>query len=272
MSTINNNIRRVLALVVALFTLTVASAADSRIEAEAEWQRALEAYSNGDFGAARDAFERVVELGYGGSKVYYNLGNTYYKLGQQGEVAFGCGELGRAVLNYRRALRINPSDADARYNLDLAIDQTNDAEPLPQDALSSLWASIRGVMSSNGWAIASVVELVLVLAFALLYLLSNMIVLRKVAFFVSIALFCVFLLNTLLSLSQRTVAQEDNLAVVVCNSVTSVHASPDNMSKVIRQPSQGVTVRVMRNHGEWSEIEFADGEKGWIPTSIIEKV
>ena len=99
-----------------------------------------------------------------------------------------------------------------------------------------------------------------------------MIVLRKVAFFVAITLLCAFLLSVVLSLSQRTMTQDDELAVVVCNSLTSVHASPDNMSKVIRQPSQGVTVRVLRNHGEWSEIEFADGEKGWIPTSIIEKV
>ena len=61
-------------------------------------------------------------------------------------------------------------------------------------------------------------------------------------------------------------------AVVVCNSVTSVHASPDNTSKVIRQPSQGVTIKVLRSHGEWSEIEFADGEKGWIPSGVIEMV
>lgn len=267
-----NNIKKVLALAIAMFSLSAANATDSRVEADAEWQRALEAYSKGDFGVARDALERVVELGFGSSKVYYNLGNTYYKLGQQSEQAFEYGELGRAVLNYRRALRIDPSDADVRYNLDIAIDHTNDAEPLPQGALSSMWAAVRGIMSSNGWAVLSVIELVLALAFTLLYLLSNVIVLRKVAFFVAITLLCAFLLSVVLSLSQRTMTQDDELAVVVCNSLTSVHASPDNMSKVIRQPSQGVTVRVLRNHGEWSEIEFADGEKGWIPTSIIEKV
>ena len=259
-----NNIKKVLALAIAMFSLSAANATDSRVEADAEWQRALEAYSKGDFGVARDALERVVELGFGSSKVYYNLGNAYYKLGQQSEQAFEYGELGRAVLNYRRALRIDPSDADVRYNLDIAIDHTNDAEPLPQGALSSMWAAVRGIMSSNGWAVLSVIELVLALALTLL--------LRKVAFFVAITLLCAFLLSVVLSLSQRTKAQDDELAVVVCNSLTSVHASPDNMSKVIRQPSQGVTVRVLRNHGEWSEIEFADGEKGWIPTSIIEKV
>jgi SH3-like domain-containing protein len=60
--------------------------------------------------------------------------------------------------------------------------------------------------------------------------------------------------------------------VVICNDTTPVHASPDSASKIIRQPSQGVTIEVLRSHGEWSEILFADGEKGWIRTSQIENI
>ena len=267
-----NNIKKVSALVVALLSITVAFAADNHAEADAEWQRGFEAYSSGEYGTARDAWERVAQLGYGSAELYYNLGNAYYRLGLQGDSPFSRGELGRAVLNYRRALRNDPSNLDVRYNLDIAVDHTNDAEPLPQSVLGSMWAVVRGVMSSNGWAIASVVQLVIALALVLLYLLSNIIVLRKVAFFLSIVLFCTFLLSVTLSLSQRALMQQSNEAVVVCNSTTAVHASPDNASKVIRQPSQGVTVRVLRSHDQWSEIEFADGEKGWIPTSIIEMV
>lgn len=267
-----NNIKKVLALVVALLSISVVSAADGRAEADAEWQRGLEAYSANDYGTARDAWERVAQLGYGSAELYYNLGNTYYRLGHEGDTPFSRGELGRAVLNYRRALRIDPSNEDIRYNLDIAVDHTNDAEPLPQGVLSAMWSGVRGVMSSNGWSVVSVIQLVMALALTLLYLLSNTIVVRKVAFFVAIVLFSTFLLSTILSLSQRTLMQHDEQAVIVCNSTTAVHASPDNTSKVIRQPSQGVTVRVLRSHGEWSEIEFADGEKGWIPSSIIEMV
>lgn len=267
-----NNIKKVLALVVALLSLNVAFATDNHTEADAEWQRGLDAYSSGDYGTARDAWERVAQLGYSSAELYYNLGNTYYRLGHQGDVLFANGELGRAVLNYRRALRHDPANEDVRYNLDIAVDHTNDAEPLPQGALSAMWAAVRGVMSSNGWAIASVVQLFMALALTLLYLLSNTILLRKVAFFVAVVLFITVLLSSILALSQRALTERSDEAVVVCNSTTAVHASPENTSKVIRQPSQGVTVRVLRSHGEWSEIEFADGEKGWIPSSIIEMV
>ena len=67
-------------------------------------------------------------------------------------------------------------------------------------------------------------------------------------------------------------SEEDDRAVVICNDTTPVHASPESGSKVIRQPSQGVTVRVSRSYGEWSEIIFADGEKGWIRSAKIENI
>lgn len=267
-----NNIKKVSALVVALVSLSVAYASEARTEANAEWQRAIEAYSNHEYGVAKDALERVVELGYGSAEVYYNLANAYYKLGFEGDTQFGYGELGRAVLNYRRAMRLDPTNDDVRYNLDLAVDHTNDAESLPQGVLSSMLAGVSGLMTSNGWATASLVQFVMALILVLLYLLSNTIILRKVAFFVAIALFCTLVLSTIFALWQRSLAEGADEAVVVCNSVTSVHASPDNTSKVIRQPSQGVTIKVLRSHGEWSEIEFADGEKGWIPSGVIEMV
>ena len=60
--------------------------------------------------------------------------------------------------------------------------------------------------------------------------------------------------------------------MVICNDTTPVHASPDSASKIIRRPSQGVTVEVLRNHDNWCEILFADGEKGWIREANIEKI
>ncbi len=267
-----NNITKVLALVVAIFTLSSSYASESRREAEQLWQQSLDAYTAKDYTAAQQALERIVELDEATADVYYNLGNVYYKLGQQGDAAFSSGELGRAILNYRRALRLNPSMEDARYNLDLAVDHTNDAEPLPLGVVGSMWASVRGLMSSNGWAALSVTLFVLTLALVLVYLLSNHIVLRKVAFFVAATTLTLSLFGTVFSLSQKALYEDGDEAVVVCKSITSVHASPDNTSKIIRQPSQGVTVRVLRSHDKWSEIEFADGEKAWILTTEIERV
>lgn len=251
-------------------------AADARTTAKAAWQEGIAAYENGDYSRAVEAFEHIVSLGEVSADLYYNLAGAYFKLGQQPspEAArpFSGGELGRAILNYHRALRLNPALEDARYNLDIARDHTNDTEAVPNSFLTTMWLSLRNAMTSNSWTVLSIAALVVTLVLTLLYLLSERIVLRKVGFFLALVAIVLFVLSTALAISSRNATTHDKRAVVICNDTTPVHASPNSASKIIRRPSQGVTVSPLRDHEEWSEVLFSDGEKGWIRTTYIEKI
>ena len=108
------------------------------------------------------------------------------------------------------------------------------------------------------------------LVLTIVYLLHRAIVVRKVAFFLSLAVFVVFIFATIFALTERSAAEVDNRAVILTTDTTPVHASPDSGSKIIREPSQGVTVEVERTQNEWSEVRFADGEKGWVRTATLE--
>ena len=264
---------------VALFALLACSkvvAADARTTAEACWTEGIAAYEAKDYSSAVENFERIAELGFASADLYYNLANSYFKLGEQaaeeGVHKFSGGELGRAVLNYHRALRLDPTLEDARYNLELAVDYTNDTEALPESFIATIWRSVSNIAHSNSWAVASLVMLGLMLAFVIFYLLSNSIMLRMISFFGALILIVGIIFTVAFALYSKSQAEDDNRAVVVCADTTPVHASPESGSKVIRQPSQGVTVRVSRNHGDWSEIIFADGEKGWIRSAKIEHI
>lgn len=248
--------------------------ADARTTAQAHWHDGIEAYENRDYATAIDSFNQIILLGEASDDVYYNLANAYFKQGQQPTLSrpFSGGELGYAVLNYHRALRLNPAMEDARYNLELAVDHTNDTDGVPQSFISTLWHGLRNMMTTNGWTIVSIIMFACTLTLVMIYLLSERIALRKASFFTAIVVALCFLLSTLLATSSHYAVLNDNRAVVLCNDTTPVHASPDSASKIIRQPSQGVTVRISRSHGEWSEIIFADGEKGWIRNSAIELI
>ncbi|MBR5584708.1 MAG: SH3 domain-containing protein, partial [Alistipes sp.] len=100
--------------------------------------------------------------------------------------------------------------------------------------------------------------------------LNGAILVRKVAFFVAIATVSLFILATALSLTQLKAATTSSRAVILTNDTTPVHASPDSASKIIREPSQGVTVEIERSQDEWSEVRFADGEKGWVRSTNVE--
>lgn len=243
---------------------------------EALWRHATSAYTDKRFAEAAETFARIADMGYSSAELYYNLGNAYFKAGQSNVGAnnrpFAGGELGRAVLNYRRALKIDPSMGDAQYNLELAVDYTNDTDGVPEFVMARVWRSLRDLLSSNAWAVVSIVSLAALLTLTILYLLSRNIALRKAGFYGALTLLLLFVLTSLLAASQRSVELRDDVAVVVCRDTAPVHSSPDSETKVIREPSQGVTVTTGRTHDQWCEITFADGEKGWIRNSDIEKI
>lgn len=67
-------------------------------------------------------YETILTHGFEHGQIYYNLGNTYYRKG----------ELGRAILNYRKAQRLIPRNADLNANLKLVKNSIEDKE-LPNE-------------------------------------------------------------------------------------------------------------------------------------------
>lgn len=67
-----------------------------------EFEKAIQLY--------RDALLHKVE-DLTKAKIHYNLGNTYYR----------SGELEKALKEYREALRLNPTDKDAKFNLEVVL-------------------------------------------------------------------------------------------------------------------------------------------------------
>lgn len=63
-------------------------------------------------------YETILANRFKHGQLYYNLGNTYYRQG----------ELGKAIVNYRRAQRFMPRNADINANLRLIKDAREDKE------------------------------------------------------------------------------------------------------------------------------------------------
>ena len=77
---------------------------------------ANESYQNGQFEQAIDDYESLIAADVQHGTVYFNLGNAYL---QQRNIGY-------AILNYRRAQRLNPRDSDIAMNLNIARTQTID--------------------------------------------------------------------------------------------------------------------------------------------------
>jgi tetratricopeptide (TPR) repeat protein len=86
----------------------------------------IKAFHAGHFDEAASIFSRIAGEGVTNDKLFYNLGNTYYKKN----------DLGRSILWYERALRLNPEDPDLKFNLEFVRSRVKD---LGEDRTNSIF-------------------------------------------------------------------------------------------------------------------------------------
>ena len=71
-------------------------------------EQAAAAYNKDDFNQALELYLEASQQEGTSSELFYNIGNTYYKLDKKG----------KAILYYERALLLDPNNSNARDNLD----------------------------------------------------------------------------------------------------------------------------------------------------------
>lgn len=216
-------------------------------------------YIKGEYQKAIEIYEALVEEGVS-AEIYYNLGNSYYK----------SDNIGKAILNYERALLLEPGNKDIQANLAIARSKTVDkVEPLPELFFISWTKSIMNQASADGWAKWAITFFLLFLICAFLYVFSKRILLKKICFSLGI----VFLLFTLASHSfarhQKKVLLNRDTAVVLTPSVT-IRSTPSESGTALFILHEGRKVTIKDSVGEWKEIMIEDGKVGWINSDNIE--
>ena len=248
----------ILFLLAAVLPATVMKAQD----ADNLWDRGNTDYVNGAYADAIAHYDSIVTMGRESYKLYYNLGNAHFKEGH----------IGLSILNYRRARQLAPSNPDVKYNLSIANSYVKDNIEAVPEFFGSKWErAVRKLLSSNAWTTISLLALVLGLGSALLYLLSPGMGRRKTGFYLSAAFMLVFIVTTAFAAASKRELTDSEQAVVL-ESAISVRSSPDMASKEIFIIHEGTAVEILDTLGPWYEISIADGNKGWIEASAVEKI
>ncbi len=231
-------------------------------EADLLWDNANTAYINANFAEAIKLYTAIVEQGLSSDKLFFNLGNAYYK----------SDDMARAILNYQKALLISPSDADILYNLGVAQSQIRDQiEEMPELFLRKWSRSIAQAFNCTGWSIISLIALCIILASILLFVLSDSIKLRKTGFGFGLFFLFIFTMSTAYALAERKEILNHNKAVVMSQSI-AIKSSPDRSATDLFVLHSGTTVKILREIDAWFEIVIADGKTGWIERTRVEQI
>lgn len=236
----------------------LAHAQEAHYEALFEQGNAL--YEAGKYDSAAVVYEGILAADYRSPKVYYNLGNAYFKANM----------LPAAILNYERAKRLAPSDPDIEFNLALANERTTDAiEPLPQLFITRFWHNFLFSQSSDAWAVWCLLFFALACAALGLFLAAGKPAGKKAG----AAFFVLFLTVSAVMWVSGWQAQKiqtaSNQGVVFEPSVTVVSA-PDADGTKLFVIHEGTALKVLETRGDWLRIKLRDGQVGWLPSHTVE--
>ncbi len=231
----------------------------SASEVEDLMQNGNNLYQKKQFEEASKLYERVLNYGYESSELYYNLGNSYFRLGK----------LGYSILNYEKALKLAPSDEDIIHNLAIANARTIDKiEVLPKLFFIRWFESLVNLFSVNGWLYFLYFLMILLLLTAAAYFVINKIIIQKWAFISGSVILGVFILSLVFfGLRLHQDSQFTN-AVVVEQAVT-VKASPDVSSNDAFIIHEGLKIQIDDKVSDWYKVRLADGKIGWLRSAEI---
>lgn len=189
---------------------------------------------------------------------YYNWGNCFYRTK----------DYSQAVRAYQCALRIDPSDKDARHNLQLTQSKLpNQFDERPQSFITLGFRSVVTSISANAWTAWGIVMLLLTGICAICFKLGQTLFLRKISFYAA----CIFFVCTLLSLScgyaESNLIYADQQAVIM--QPTQTYADPSTSAKLAVLLQEGVLVDIIQKQSDgWTEISLPDGTTCWAKTTL----
>ena len=121
-----------LILFMCIFPLKAEGAAD----AEGLFSQGNHAYSQGRYNEALSYYKEVMEKEGFSASLLYNMANAYYQKK----------DMGQAILNYERALYLDPGNPDIQANLRLAKKELRlDPEPVP------VWKGFFNTLKLDQW-------------------------------------------------------------------------------------------------------------------------
>lgn len=247
-----------------IYSLFVALIVCLNVQAVGEFNldKADEAYTAGSYDTALEIYNSALDKGYESADLYYNVANCYFRKG----------ELAASILNYERALKLDPSHDDAKHNLEFAESRTVDKiDSLGSVFLVDWWNAIANITSADAWAWIAISLFVVLLVSLSLYIFVRKMWVRKVGFSVAIVALFFTIISILCAYTRYEVDTSKSEAIVFSQTVT-IKSSPDSSGNDLFILHEGTKVNIKSTLGEWVEISTSDGNSGWMPASAIEVI
>lgn len=227
------------------------------------FQQANEHYQQGRYQQATLVYQGLIVRGYESGNLYYNLGNTYLKMGQKG----------RAILNFEKARRLIPWDSALNINLERALEGVKEGVP---GWFGETYRALLFLAPLNQLAVAASALLFLFILFLCLAMLVPVLKnkttgkvkggWRGLTVVTGVLLFC------LLSITGLSYVDQSRKQAVMVKTGVKVYFEPNVSETTSFELDEGSRIYLLATKDNWTFIKRRDGKRGWIKDGGYEEI
>lgn len=225
--------------------------------------KANDQYAKTNYREALKIYQSILVDGNQSATVYFNTGNTYYKLG----------DIPSALLYYEKAHKLNPGDDDININIQLANSKTTDKiDATPDWFLTKWWDAFVLGLPVSTLCLLSILFFLAASGLLIAYLFASTINSKRIIFYSAITLAFLALVTIVLAAQQVHYFSSHKQAIVFSNSV-AVKSEPGTAAKTLFVIHEGTKVDVLEsNESNWIRVRLLNGNDGWIMGSDVKSI
>jgi len=251
----------ILRALVACYVLGIGSQSVRADVLDEAWKQGNASYLAGNWQEAAAAFDQLDRQGVVSADLYYNMGVSYFRLGN----------FGRAAWSFERSVRVDPKDEDAAFNLAqvrkiLAHRTTDKIEGADRDAM---WIRVVAAMTASTqiWLFVIFYLLTFWFLFWRLRIPND----SRAPWSAAAALAGIAATLAGVLLLGRVALDRIPFAIVLPESV-AVREGADANYRTTFEIHAGLRVRLLEQDGAWARVRLANGLEGWVRDQDVGKL
>jgi len=216
-------------------------------------------YLAGDYSGAISAYESALNSGYTSGRLYYNLGNAYFRMD----------ELGQAIRYYEKAHRLLPENRKLAHNLRIARGRTTGQfSQLPAQIWTVWWRNLTAFMGARGMFYSGFFfYLIAMILLGIRILRGTRNGWRRRARTV-----CVVVGGVLIAAAFTASVEAASFRTAAVIAEASLRTDPNGTATVEMVLHEGVVVEALHRRSGWVEVRLPNGASGWVRAQVLAEI
>lgn len=203
-------------------------------------------YEKGNYSDAITQYERVLDSNIHSFDLYFHLANSYYLNG----------DVTNSILNFERALKINPNDEQCLKNISIANSRIKEIKAIPKLFYIRWLSNINNSIKINQWAILCILAIWITTTLFYLYIKKK----TKINFY-GVLFFLVCSSFTLLN--YNTAIKKSNQVEIIFTEHTFIYPNQNSTQQEYKIDT-GNKALILINNVESIKVKLKDGNEGWV--------